>query len=239
MSREVRRVPVDWKHPVEPNPHWQFQRSTPFGRTRPASRLHGPTEQFVGLVCDYPGAIERWEQEGRDLAARAGHSWEFSVEWNLTGYNDCSCHPGQTGVIHPAYEWVDDNTEVPVVVRDEDHLHEVLTRQHESERPNPSDYMPVFDLPESELGWCLYETVSEGTPTTPVFATPGELVEHLATIGQDWDQVPMRRAAAETLVRNGGSFGSMVIADGVLYQADTDADLLEAAVAQTTVTEVR
>ncbi len=88
--------------------------------------------------------------------------------------------------------------------------------------------MPDFDTPESELGWALYETVSEGTPCTPVFATADELIEHLSIIGQDWDQVPMRRTAAEALVRGGGSVGSMLVAGGTLYKSDMDADLIEA-----------
>jgi hypothetical protein len=63
MSREVRRVPVGWKHPLEYNPRWEFQASTPYGRTRPASRLHGPTEQFVPLLDDFAGRLSDWESE--------------------------------------------------------------------------------------------------------------------------------------------------------------------------------
>lgn len=45
MSREVRRVPVGWKHPLEYNPHWEFQASTAWGRSRPISWLHGPEDR--------------------------------------------------------------------------------------------------------------------------------------------------------------------------------------------------
>jgi hypothetical protein len=34
----------------------------------------------------------------------------------------------------------------------------------------------------------MYETVSEGTPVTPVFATKDELVEYLVAHGDYWDQ---------------------------------------------------
>lgn len=34
----------------------------------------------------------------------------------------------------------------------------------------------------------VWETVSEGTPVTPPFATPEELVEYLVTHGDEWDQ---------------------------------------------------
>lgn len=54
MSREVRRVPVDWKHPVTYNEHWEYQASTPWGRSRPASKLHGPTERFAPLFEALP-----------------------------------------------------------------------------------------------------------------------------------------------------------------------------------------
>lgn len=226
MSREVRRVPMDWKHPVRPNPYWRQQAASPYGRSRPASRLHAQDEQFVPLCDGYADRVADWEQEGRDLSARTGHHWTFSVEWHLTGCDDCSCHEGQTGGVHPFHVWDDAGEETTlVVVRDADHLHELLVAQHASERPDPSDYMPEWN-DDVTLGWCLYETVSEGTPTTPVFATADELVDHLATVGQDYDQVPMRRAAAEALVSAGSSLGSMVLAGGRLYRSDVDADLL-------------
>ena len=34
----------------------------------------------------------------------------------------------------------------------------------------------------------LWETVSEGTPVSPPFATKEELAEHLAKHGDDWDK---------------------------------------------------
>lgn len=45
--------------------------------------------------------------------------------------------------------------------------------------PNPDDYMP--DWPESErTHFQMYETTTEGTPMSPVFATPEELAHWLA-----------------------------------------------------------
>ena len=50
----------------------------------------------------------------------------------------------------------------------------------------------------------VYETVSEGTPVTPAFATPEELVEHLATKGSAWDDGrPWDRHSAEQFVKAG------------------------------------
>ena len=52
MSREVRRVPVDWKHPVEPNLYWDSQHAYRRRNGDPESRLHSPGEQFVSLSGD-------------------------------------------------------------------------------------------------------------------------------------------------------------------------------------------
>ena len=49
------------------------------------------------------------------------------------------------------------------------------------EPPRFEDYMPVFA--GDDLGYCMYETVSEGTPISPVFATPEELARWLADTG--------------------------------------------------------
>lgn len=51
----------------------------------------------------------------------------------------------------------------------------------DGQEPQQDDYMPSFSsvAPES-LGYCMYEETSEGTPLSPVFATPEELAHWLA-----------------------------------------------------------
>lgn len=226
MSREVRRVPVGWKHPLEYNPHWEFQASTPYGRSRPVSWLHGPEEKFVALVDDYPGAVARWEEDLRAMQAREGWDWTFALQYYITGYQG---RDDAEPSVHPYHVWSDDGQrEIPVELRDADHLHELELNKVLDQKPDPADYMPVFLEAEEELGWCLYQTVSEGTPVTPVFATAAELIEHLCIIGQDHNQEPMRRAAAEALVNSGGSVGSMMVVGNTLLRSDMDADLIEA-----------
>lgn len=222
MGREVRRVPLDYKHPTEPNPYWYEQQLRRRGRGAPEPRLHAPDERFVGLCDDYLGAVKDWEDDIRkraeSLATRSGPHWEFNVEYHLTGYSN-----GRDELtVRPLYV----NDEDSVTVRDEDHLHELLSAEKPDEKPDPADYTPVWDVPEEELGWCLYETVSEGTPVTPVFATAEELIEHLATVGQDWDQIPLRRESAEAIVGRGGTMGSAVAINGKVYDATKDADIL-------------
>lgn len=223
MSREVRRVPLDWKHPTEHNPYW-YPQSLPFmGNLRPPSRLRGQTDRFIGLNKGYPAALADWESELADLRERKGFGWTWGVEYHLTGYQG---REDSEPVCHPYFTYDENGDSQAVTVRDEDHLFVLLLAAKTEERPMAYQYMPVWDVPEESLGWCLYETVSEGTPTTPVFATAAELIDHLATVGQDYEQVPMRRAAAETLVTQGGSFGSFVVTAGQMFNSSDDADLL-------------
>lgn len=59
-----------------------------------------------------------------------------------------------------------------------------------------------YEPPEGE-GWQIWETVSEGSPTSPVFATREELIEHLMTKGAGGVCGPSSREAAERFVETG------------------------------------
>lgn len=52
--------------------------------------------------------------------------------------------------------------------------------------PNPDYYRPWRD--EEATWFQVWETVSEGTPVTPPFATREELVDYLVANGDFWDQ---------------------------------------------------
>lgn len=53
--------------------------------------------------------------------------------------------------------------------------------------PDPKCYRP--DWPEgTATHYQVYETVSEGTPVTPHFATKAELIDYLVEHGDEWDQ---------------------------------------------------
>ena len=58
------------------------------------------------------------------------------------------------------------------------------------EPPDPAYYRPAWTAEPTH--YQVYETVSEGTPLTPVFATQAELVDYLAEHGTSWDQFRMR-----------------------------------------------
>ena len=55
-----------------------------------------------------------------------------------------------------------------------------------SEPPDEKYYRKYKD--EEAVWYQLYETVSEGTPVTPPFATKEELVDYLVKYGDFWDQ---------------------------------------------------
>jgi len=52
--------------------------------------------------------------------------------------------------------------------------------------PDRKYYRPFAD--EEATWYQLWETVTEGTPVSPPFATLEELVAHLAKFGDDWDR---------------------------------------------------
>lgn len=87
--------------------------------------------------------------------------------------------------------------------------------------PDPEYYRPRWS--EEEATWFqVYETVSEGTPVTPPFATREELIDYLCTHGDFWDQRrrkdriadircgPWSREAATAFVNRGFAFSMMV-----------------------------
>lgn len=94
--------------------------------------------------------------------------------------------------------------------------------------PSVDDYMPHWE--EGKATWFqVYETVSEGTPVTPPFATGEELVDYLVQNGDFWDQnrrksgdsimpcAPWSREGAEAFVMRGGWMPSMIMSGGKVF----------------------
>lgn len=87
--------------------------------------------------------------------------------------------------------------------------------------PEREYYRPWRD--EEATWWQVWETVSEGTPVTPPFATKKELVDYLVANGDFWDQSrrkegrtsipcdPWSRKAAESFVHGAGWAPSLVV----------------------------
>ena len=53
--------------------------------------------------------------------------------------------------------------------------------------PDYKYYRPYWEGTEAAW-WQVYETISEGTPVSPPFATPEELIDYLVENGDFWDQ---------------------------------------------------
>lgn len=85
--------------------------------------------------------------------------------------------------------------------------------------PDREYYLPKSD--EQRTWYQVYETVSEGTPVTPAFATAEELIDYLVANGDEWDQRRVRdghkrsagwdRRSAERFVNRSGWFPSLII----------------------------
>jgi hypothetical protein len=80
--------------------------------------------------------------------------------------------------------------------------------------------------PPAGEGWQLWETVSEGSPISPVFATAEQLVDYLVELGDVWGQKrgeKWSRESAEAFVRAGWAPSLMVDASGAHEPEDTPA----------------
>ena len=82
--------------------------------------------------------------------------------------------------------------------------------------PHPDYYRPWKD--EEATWFQLWETVSEGTPVSPPFATKEELADHLAAHGDDWGASEGKggwgKDMAYKFVMGDGWAPSLVVMDG-------------------------
>jgi hypothetical protein len=90
--------------------------------------------------------------------------------------------------------------------------------QWNGDPPDPKYYRPKWTSEPTH--YQVYETVSEGTPVTPHFATKGELVDWLVKYGDEWDRIRGNtgwdRKNAEEFVEQEWA-PSMIIADGQVF----------------------
>jgi hypothetical protein len=84
----------------------------------------------------------------------------------------------------------------------------------------------VVTEPPAGEGWQMWETVSEGSPITPVFSSAEALVEYLVAKGTTGDP-PYRRSAAEAFVKEGWAPSFITTGDGQVLQGGLDADRME------------
>lgn len=81
--------------------------------------------------------------------------------------------------------------------------------------PNEESYRPKFA--EEPTWYQVYETVSEGSPTTPPFATQDELIDYLVNVGEmagtQYERKHSRDAATK-FVKDSGYAPSMIVERG-------------------------
>lgn len=160
MGREVRRVPPNWRHPLD-------------------DRARGPHDYRPMHNRRFVDAMARWLADFD--AARQG---KFGDDWAAEYYGE---QPD------PFMAWLREN-------------------------PPPRDEGQWRPWTDDEATWFqVWETVSEGTPITPPFATEAELVTYLRHRGDFWRQREGRggysQDAAEAFVARGSAPSMVVVAN--------------------------
>ena len=194
MGREIRRVPVDFQHPIV----W-------------VERLHRPMFGDGG-----PRTLWKHELQPMHDQSLSGAQAEWDrglVEWPdsrlaQSVYDADDLARAEKRVAEPFMGLRPTQGERDYIEYARAHLGERVWKSYEDyagARPGADDeanryYQPEGWPPPDERGYVVYQTVSEGTPITPTFATQEELIDWLATKGTAWDG-PMSRAGAERFVR--------------------------------------
>lgn len=134
------------------------------------------------------------------------------------------------GYLEVLNEWIDNHQKWEAGTHpDRAKASERYWAQYDGNPPAPDDYRP--DWGDTATWWCMYETVSEGTPVTPPFATPEELVNYLTTKGTFWDKVPWSWRTADAFMKVGWA-PSFVMQGGVIAPGYTKAGELTTEVDQ-------
>lgn len=188
MGREIRRVPPDWLHPKE-------RRYDLCSRSMVSSYIPLFDQTLEEAQTEWDERKADWDA-GRDDHAK--RRWDESITFD-----------DGTSIEKGALIWT--SMEEFYGPRPAELYPEI------DEDGNPSDLAGCYQpyrrrawTPGEATAFQVYETVSEGTPTSPVFGTADSLVAWLVENGHS-------RHAAEKFV-HAGSAPSMVIAGGVLAQ---------------------
>jgi hypothetical protein len=270
MGREIKRVPLSFKHPLNEvwtgyiNPHRNYSRKChDCGESglNPASRElweawydsggHGNRwwyEYSNGQACKiieaYPGACKRWSdkltQDEVDALVKEGrfsgrtHNWIEGTGWveknppvKITAEEVNASHSLSGGGHHDAI-----NQGICFRVRANRFgiygkcevcggEGRVITNP---DLKKMADEWEPYEPPVGG-GWQVWETVSEGSPISPVYPTAEALIERLVTIGLDWgaSEGPFSREAAEAFVKGAGWVPSLVGIPGVGYVSGIEA----------------
>jgi len=242
MSRTLKRVPIDFDWPLSEiwegyvNPyhgdeclHCSGSGASPLMRSATDFWYHGSHHQFFGFP---PGPLcENLTQELVNLLVDKGRLSDFSSEWidrkwHRIKNDDGSLYYPPAPIINSASkEW-----------HVHDALNEFIVSKHlvtqmgepvecsfckgegvvwdSEERKAAYENWEETEPPEGD-GWQVWETVSEGSPVTPVFPTAEALVDHLTTKGdfstQRLNKPPFSRKAAEAFIKSGWAASGVIV----------------------------
>jgi len=177
MGREIRMVPPNWEHPKKlyqdsrsgeikecyrPMSSGGYEEDVKAYEVELADWLAGQKEWAAGIYVDVGGErITKTEAMARWLKGIQEEKAKYRYS---NSYRELESRKFETGLC----DWCDVAGEPPT-------------------HPDPDDY--CHEWSDGVATWYqVYETVSEGTPVTPPFATKEEVVEHIVTHGTFWDQ---------------------------------------------------
>ena len=173
MSREVRRVPLDYEPPKDA---CRFRHSYRLQK-EPCPGWHYRPQHDES----YREAVEKWEREKTDWETGTHEDLAFASVYHRRGGGDWG--GGHVdGIPETVYAADGETVERQVWFGTvEQFVRDVPWEKATGGGPRPTDtgqYRP--DWPEGiALGYCYYETVTEGSPLSPVFASAAELVDWL------------------------------------------------------------
>lgn len=203
MGREVRRVPLDFDAPIDQvwrgflNPHWKDSRECPFCG---GSGYNAETNAISDDWYDFAGTGRRWcgaiTQDEVDALVEAGRL----REWRGHGKGGWVTVPRTAAEVNAA------NQRGSGMLGDlaHDGLNRSICIETRAKRlgvwggcDTCDENGRVWSSPEAEAayhawtetpvptgdGYQLWTTTTEGSPMTPVFATPEQLARHCADEG--------------------------------------------------------
>lgn len=231
MGKEVKRVPLDFDWPL--GVEWKGYVNPYFSqhcKSCDGTGYNPETKQISDDWYDFENSGRMWcyniTQDEVDALIEKGRLRDFTDTWSQErGWHPIDPLPvvtpemvnkwAQRGLGHDAINrWICVETRArrlgvygecqtcsgKGVIWFSDEVKEKSERWYNDERYDP----PIGD------GWQLWETVSDGSPISPVYATPDGLVDYLVRDGYSVD-------AAIKFVIDDQWCASMVIVDGKIY----------------------
>ena len=248
MGREIRRVPVGFDWPIDEtwhgflNPHYEHRCDCRFCG---GCGLNPATKQIEDDWYDFDRTGARWDSRLtlHEVAAlvEAGRLHDFTHTWSR-----------ETGWVEKDPPYLPTSAEVNEWSKrgmGHDAINRWICVEARAKRwgvhgpceycdgdgdewRTPEDKQAAEDWERTEPpvgeGWQVWETVSEGSPISPVFATPEELVDYLAEGGDEWcrhsGNPPPSREAATKFVESGFAM-SMIVANGKMKSGIDSCDM--------------